>query len=262
MSILALILLFTALGGLLSVLFAGIFLLVPDGPRGRVLPHLVSFATGTLLGASLLALLPHAVESAAPGSAHGIGIALTAGIGVFFILEKMVLWRHSHSEEYADHGAHHHHHEHREHASAFLVLIGDAIHNALDGVLIAAAFLTDVKLGIVTSIAVMAHEIPQEIGDFAVLLQSGMSRAKALALNLVASLTSVLGGLIAYFALGSAMEWLPYALAVAAACFLYVAVADLIPGLHRRVSPRESVAQVVLITLGLVVIAVAEHSTH
>jgi zinc and cadmium transporter len=259
---LAYILLFTALGGLLSVLFAGIFLLIPDGPRGRVLPHLVSFATGTLLGASLLALLPQAVESAGVGSAHGIGIALAAGIGVFFILEKLVLWRHSHSEEYADHGAHHHHHDHREHASAFLVLVGDSIHNALDGVLIAAAFLTDVKLGVVTSIAVMAHEIPQEIGDFAVLLNSGMSRAKALALNLVTSLSSMLGGLIAYFALGSAMDLLPYALAVAAACFLYVAVADLIPGLHRRVSPRESVAQVVLIALGLLVIGIAETHAH
>ncbi len=262
MSTLALILLFTALGGLLSVLLAGIFLLVPEGPRARVLPHLVSFATGTLLGASLLALLPQAMETAGMGSAHGIGMALVAGIGLFFVLEKLVLWRHSHSGEYADHGAHHHHHEHREHASAFLVLVGDSIHNALDGVLIAAAFLTDVKLGIVTSIAVMTHEIPQEIGDFAVLLHSGMSRTRALALNLVTSLTSVIGGVVAYFALGSAMEWLPYALAVAAACFLYVAVADLIPGLHRRVSPRESVAQVILITLGLVVIAVAEHNSH
>jgi zinc and cadmium transporter len=262
LSSLALILLFTALGGLLSVLLAGVFLLIPDGPRARVLPHLVSFATGTLLGASLLALLPQAMQSAGPQSAQGIGIALAAGIGAFFILEKLVLWRHSHSEEYADHGAHHHHHEHREHASAFLVLVGDGIHNALDGVLIAAAFLTDVKLGIVTSIAVMTHEIPQEIGDFAVLLHSGMSRVRALALNLLTSLTSMLGGLLGYFALARAMDLLPYALAVAAACFLYVAVADLIPGLHRRVRPRESVAQVVLIALGLVVIALAEHNTH
>jgi len=259
---LALIVVFTALGGLLSVLFAGIFLLLPDGPRARVLPHLVSFATGTLLGAALLALLPHAMETAGADGAHGVGLALAAGIGVFFVLEKLVLWRHSHSEEYADHGAHHHHHEHREQASAMLVLVGDAIHNALDGVLIAAAFLTDVRLGIVTSVAVMAHEIPQEVGDFAVLLHSGMSRARALFLNLATSLTSVIGGLIAYFALGSAMELLPYAIAVAAACFLYVAVADLIPGLHRRVSPRESVAQVVLITLGIAAIAFAEAHAH
>jgi zinc and cadmium transporter len=259
---LALILLFTALGGLLSVTFAGIFLLIPDGPRARVLPHLVSFATGTLLGASLLALLPDAVEAAGPGGAKGIGVALAAGIGAFFILEKLVLWRHSHSEEYADHGAHHHHHEHREHASAMLVLVGDSIHNALDGVLIAAAFLTDVKLGIVTSIAVMTHEIPQEVGDFAVLLHSGMSRGRALALNLATSLTSVIGGLVAYFALGSAMYMLPYAIAIAAACFIYVSMADLIPGLHRTVSPKESVAQVALITLGIVVIAIAEAHAH
>ena len=262
MGTLALILLFTALGGLLSVLCAGIFLLVPDGPRARVLPHLVSFATGTLLGAALIALLPDAIEAAGPGNARGIGIALAAGIGVFFILEKLVLWRHSHSEEYADHGAHHHHHEHREHASAMLVLVGDSIHNALDGVIIAAAFLTDVRLGIVTSIAVMTHEIPQEVGDFAVLLHSGMSRRRALFLNLATSLTSMIGGVIAYFALGSAMNLLPYAIAIAAACFIYVAVADLIPGLHRRVSPSESVAQVVLITLGLVVIAIAEANAH
>lgn len=262
MGTLALILLFTALGGLLSVLCAGLFLLLPDRPRGRVLPHLVSFATGTLLGASLLALLPDAFESAGAGGAHGIGIALAAGIGVFFILEKLVLWRHSHSEEYADHGAHHHHHEHRDKASAFLVLVGDGIHNALDGVIIAAAFLTDTKLGIVTSVAIMTHEIPQEVGDFAVLLKSGMARGKALFFNLATSLTSMIGGVIAYYALGSAMFVLPYAIAVAAASFIYISVADLIPGLHRTVSPRESVAQVVLIAAGLIVIAIAEAHAH
>ncbi len=222
----------------------------------------MSFATGTLLGAALIALLPDAVEAAGPGNARGIGVALAIGIGVFFILEKLVLWRHSHSEEYADHGAHHHHHEHRDHASAMLVLIGDSIHNALDGVIIAAAFLTDVKLGVVTSIAVMTHEIPQEVGDFAVLLNSGMSRGRALFLNLATSLTSMIGGVVAYFALGSATNLLPYAIAIAAACFIYVAVADLIPGLHRRVRPSESVAQVVLISLGLVVIAIAEAHAH
>jgi zinc and cadmium transporter len=259
---LPLIILFTALGGILSVMCAGLFLLVPDGPRARVLPHLVSFATGALLGAALLALVPDALEGAGPSGARGIGIALVAGIVVFFVLEKLVLWRHSHSSEYADHGAHHHHHEHREQASAVLVIIGDSIHNALDGVIIGAAFLTDTSLGIVTAVAVTAHEIPQEIGDFAVLLHSGMSRARALAFNLMSSLTSVLGGLIAFFTLGSALRILPYAVAVAAASFIYVAMSDLIPGLHRRVSARESVAQVILITLGITVIALVEQRVH
>jgi zinc and cadmium transporter len=259
---LALIILFTALGGLLSVTFAGVFLLIPEGPRARFLPHLVSFATGALLGAALLALVPEALERAGMDGAHGIGVALVAGIVMFFILEKLVLWRHSHSGEYADHGAHHAHHEHREQASAVLVIIGDSIHNALDGVIIGAAFLTDVRLGIVTAVAVMAHEIPQEVGDFAVLLHSGMGRGRALLLNLLSSLTSVIGGVVAYFALGSAIQVLPYAIAVAAACFIYVAVADLIPGLHRRVKVRESIAQVVLISLGIVVIAIVEQHAH
>ena len=262
MTTLALILVFTALGGILSVICAGVFLLLPAAPRARLLPHLVSFATGALLGAGLLALVPEALERVGPGGAHGVGLALVAGIVVFFVLEKLVLWRHSHSEEYADHGAHHHHHEHREHASAVLVIIGDSIHNALDGVIIGAAFLTDVRLGVITALAVVAHEIPQEIGDFAVLLHSGMSRGRALLFNLISSLTSVIGGLVAYFTLGSALRILPYAVAVAAASFIYVSMADLIPGLHRRVSARESIAQVVLISLGIAAIALVEQHAH
>lgn len=259
MSTLAWIVTFTALGGLLSAAAAGIFLLLPERPRAQVLPHLVSFATGALLGAALLALLPHAIEGVGDHDVHGIGIALVAGIGVFFVLEKLVLWRHCHADECETHTPSQHH---RDRASAFLVLAGDGIHNAIDGMLIAAAFLTDVNLGIVTAIAVMAHEIPQEVGDFAILLNAGMSRGRALLLNLATSLTSVLGGLIAYFALREAMEVLPYALAVAAASFLYVAVADLIPGLHRRVDLPGSVAQVLLIAAGIAVIAFAEGHAH
>lgn len=259
MTTLGWILAFTVLGGIASAAVAGIFLLIPDGPRARALPHLVSFATGTLLGAALLALLPHALEGAGAERVHEIGLAVVVGIGVFFILEKLVLWRHSHGHHYPGHAAHAHH---REDASAALILVGDSIHNALDGVLIAAAFLTDVRLGIVTGVAAMAHEIPQEIGDFAVLLQSGMSRGRALLLNLLTSLTSVVGGLLAYFALSRILDILPYALAVAAASFLYVAVADLIPGLHRRVDARASVAQVVLIAVGIAVIALAEGHAH
>ena len=262
MSVLGWIVLSTVIAGALSVLVAGIFLLLSARMREHALPHLVSFATGALLGAALLALLPRAVEESGPHGMYGIGLALVAGIGLFFVLEKAVLWRHSHSGEYADHGAHHHHHHHRDEASAVLVLIGDSIHNALDGVLIAAAFMTDVQLGIVTAIAAVTHEIPQEVGDFAVLLNSGMPRARALLLNLLTSLASVVGGVVAYFGLQQVEGMLPYALAVAAACFLYVAVADLIPGLHRKVDVRTSIMQVVLIAAGIGVIAWLEAASH
>jgi zinc and cadmium transporter len=259
MSVLGWILTFTALGGIASAAIASLFMLVPERPRMHVLPHLVSFATGTLLGAALLALLPHAIELAGPQGVHRVGIALVCGIGLFFVLEKLVLWRHCHAEDCETHVPQPHH---RAKASGVLVLIGDGFHNLVDGVLIAAAFLTDVQLGIVTAIAVMAHEIPQEVGDFAVLLHSGMPRAKALLLNLLTSLTSVVGGVVAWYALRSSLEALPYALAIAAACFLYVAVADLIPGLHRRVDLRGSAAQVALIGMGIAVIAYAETHAH
>jgi zinc and cadmium transporter len=264
------IILCTLLSGVLSVLAAGIFLALPARQREGVLPHLVSFATGALLGAALLALIPHAVLGAGTERVHEVGIALIAGIALFFVLEKFLLWRHCHDDHCAEHPvgdehAHAHSHAHeqaRKKASGALVLVGDALHNVLDGVLIAAAFLTDVHLGIVTALAIMAHEIPQEVGNFAVLLHSGVSRRRALALNLLTSLTAVIGGVVGYFALETAVRALPFALAVAAASLLYVAVADLIPGLHRRVDPRSSVTQVVLIALGIAVITLAERNAH
>jgi zinc and cadmium transporter len=272
------IILATTVSGVLSVLAAGIFLALPARARDGALPHLVSFATGALLGAALLALIPHAVEGAGMENVHEVGIALIAGIALFFILEKFLLWRHCHDdhciehpvgdahagEHYGfdhDHGAHAHE-QARKKASGALVLVGDALHNVLDGVLIAAAFLTDVHLGIVTALAIMAHEIPQEVGNFAVLLNSGVTRRRALFLNLMTSLTAVLGGVLGYFALEQALRALPFALAVAAASLLYVAVADLIPGLHRRVDPRSSVTQVVLIGLGILLITLAERQAH
>ena len=253
MSTLPAIIFLTAASGALSAMIAGGFMLLPATKRNGLLPHLVSFATGALLGAALLALLPHALDSGA--GAHGIGIALAAGIIAFFVLEKMVLWRHCHIDHCEAHGPEDHH---RDRASATLILWGDAFHNLLDGVLIAAAFLTDPHLGVVTTVAVFAHEIPQEVGDLAILLNGGMSRRRALVLNVAVSLTSIAGAVIAWYLLAEALEWLPYALAIAAASFLYVAVADLIPGLHRRVDARTSIQQVALIALGIVVIA----STH
>lgn len=264
------VIIFTVGSGALSALMAGLFLLIPDRQRHRVLPHLVSFATGALLGAALLGLIPHAVEGAGTDNTHGIGLALLAGILVFFVLEKLVLWRHCHHDECEGHvpDGHAHGHDHgpshqqRDAASASLILIGDGFHNALDGVLIAAAFLTDVHLGIVTAIAVFAHEIPQEVGDLAILLNGGMSRGRALVLNLLTSLTSVIGGIVGVLALGAVVDYLPYALAIAASSFLYVAVADLIPGLHRRVDATSAVQQFLLISAGVALIYFTHANAH
>jgi zinc and cadmium transporter len=252
LSVIASILAFTTLGGIASAAVAGAVLLLPAATRSRFLPHLVSFATGALLGAALLGLLPEALERAGPARGEAVGLAVTAGILLFFILEKLMLWRHSHEGEFHDQGALQ---LHRDKASAMVVLLGDGIHNALDGVLIAAAFMTSTQLGMVTGVAVIVHEIPQEVGSFAVLLNSGMSRGRALLLNLLSSLTSILGGTLAYFALGEALGVLPYAVAIAAASLLYVAMADLIPGLHRRADVEASVTQVLLISLGIGLIA-------
>jgi len=279
MHLLTWIVLFTTIGGVLSALAASAFLAVSDQVRARVLPHLVSFATGALLSAALLGLLPHAIERAGLSDTHQIGLTLLGGLLLFFVLEKMVLWRHCHEDvcevhlhpEPHDsndhHGTHAHNHSHahdarRDKASAMLILIGDGFHNVLDGVLIAAAFMTDVHLGVVTAIAVCAHEIPQEVGDLAILLNGGMSRVRALTLNMLASVTSVLGGVVAYFAMAEVQEVLPYAIAIAASSFLYIAVADLIPGLHRKVDPGSGVWQFLYIVLGVTVIYVSHSLAH
>jgi zinc and cadmium transporter len=257
MSALPMILLFTAACGALSALVAAGFMLLSSERRNALLPHLVSFATGALLGAALLALLPHAIDAGA--GTHGIGMALAGGIIAFFGLEKMVLWRHCHVDACEAHGPTEHH---RARASATLILWGDAFHNLLDGVLIAAAFLTNPHLGVVTTVAVFAHEIPQEVGDLAILLNGGMSRMRALTLNVAVSLASVAGAVVAWYLLAQALEILPYALAIAAASFLYVAVADLIPGLHRQVDFRTSFQQVTLIALGILVTGLSHEFAH
>ena len=259
MNSLASIVVLTGLSGLLSALAASFFLSLGASRRAALLPHLVSFATGALLGAAFLGLLPHSVESIGAGGAHKVGLALLLGILTFFLLEKFVLWRHCHDDPCEMHSPSH---EARDAASARMILAGDSFHNVLDGVLVAAAFMTDPRLGIVTALAVCAHEIPQEVGDVAILLHGGYSRGRALALNLLTSLTSIIGGVIAYFALATALHLLPYALAFAAASFIYVAVADLIPGLHRRVDPRAGLEQVLFIGLGVLVVYLTHQQMH
>jgi zinc and cadmium transporter len=255
MNLLFWIVLATAFGGVLSAALAGTFLLLPESRRAQLMPHLISFATGAMLAAALLGLLPEAIASVGPARVPAIGAALLAGIALFFVLEKLVLWRHCHTEDCESHVPHD---GDRDQAAGWLILFGDGMHNVLDGVLIAAAFLTDVRLGLVTAIAITAHEVPQELGSLAVLLHAGMPARRAMLLNVLSSLTSVIGGVVGYFALEHALEAQPYAIAVAAASLIYVAVADLIPGLHRRVDPRGSFMQVLLIALGVGVIAAVE----
>jgi zinc and cadmium transporter len=258
------IILCSALGGIASAAFAVVFLWVSEERSARILPHFLSFATGALLGAALLALLPEAIEGAGVAGAHALGWSLVLGLGVFFVIEKLVLWWHTHTHEEAGpaHPGHDGHAHGRDRASGVLVLVGDSLHNTLDGVLIAAAFLTNVSLGFVTTFAVAAHEIPHRVGDFAILVQAGWTRRRALVLNLATGLASVVGAIVAYFGLQRALGFLPLALAFAAAGFLYIAVAGLIPGLHRRSDPGTSLAQVGLITAGILVIALAERLTH
>jgi zinc and cadmium transporter len=175
-----------------------------------------------------------------------------AGILGFFVLEKLVLWRHCHIE---DCEAHDHHADPSDGGrSGLMIIIGGGFHNFVDGILIAAAFLQSIELGVVTAAAIIAHEIPQEIGDFVILLHSGYSKVAALALNLLSSLAMLIGALLAYFTLQAAQEWIGTVLALAAASMIYVAVADLIPGLHRRPELHATAQQVALIALGVALI--------
>ena len=258
MPLLLWIVLFSAVGGIASAALAVVLLWIPEPRAVRLLPHSVSFATGALLGAALLALLPEAMVGAGVAAARAIGFTLIAGLGVFFVIEKLVLWWHTHGDEDVGRHAHAGHSHGRDRASGVLVLVGDSIHNALDGVLIAAAFLSSVPLGLVTTFAVAAHEIPHRVGDFAILVHGGFSRSRALLLNVATGLASIIGAVAAYYGLRGALGVLPYALAFAAAGFLYIAVAGLIPGLHRRADPCTSSIQVILIALGIAVIALAE----
>lgn len=245
-------------GGVLSVLCAAIFSLTT--PQ-RWVNALVSFAIGALLGAAFLEILPHALESTQDYRA--VAAAVLFGILGFFLLEKLVLWRHYHIGDDDSRNQHRLEHSAHDHGrSGLLILVGDSFHNFVDGVLVAAAFMQDTSLGVVTATAVIAHEIPQEIGDFLILLNSGYSRARAFALNLLSSLAMVVGGLAGYFALKQMQEWSNILLAVAAASMIYVAVADLIPGLHKRTELRATAQQMLLIAAGVFLIWLVGELLH
>jgi zinc and cadmium transporter len=233
----------SVLGSLGGALVASLFLVIGDSLRKTLVPWLISYAVGTLLGAALLGLLPEALEQLAPPAVFG---SLLAGILTFFVLEKLVLWRHCHDTE--DCKLHN--------SAASLVVVGDAFHTFVDGVVIATAVLVSMPLGITTALAVVAHEIPQEVGDVAILLHAGHSRSKALGLNLLSGVAGIVGaGAMLLFA-QSLPALLPYVLGFAAGNFLYVAMADLIPSLHRGNVDASALRQVVLMSAGVLTIVV------
>jgi zinc and cadmium transporter len=232
------------LGSCGGLLVASSLVLFPAHVRTRFVPLLVSYAVGALLGVALLALLPEALTLLAPPAVFG---TLLGGILLFFTLEKLVLLRHCHTDECEVHGA-----------TASLVFIGDAFHNFIDGAIICAAVMTSVPLGINTAIAVAAHEIPQEVGDVAILLASGYSRGQALLLNIVSGLSGILGALLAFGAVQVVPSIRPYVLAISATSLMLIAMSDLIPDLHRGALDRNAPRQVLLIAAGIGTIVMFE----
>lgn len=243
-------------GGVLAVVAAALTLTL----HASWISRLVSFAVGALLGAVFLSVLPEALETGTP---ERVMATMLAGLLGFFLLEKLVLWRHSHGHEIHRHDADETEHEHALHShaghdqgrSGLMILVGTAVHNFADGVVIAASFLADIRLGIAATVAIVAHAVPQQVGDFAVLLHSGFTRRRAFAYNVAAGFGTLAGGLAGYYALAQMQQILPTVLAVAASSLLYVAVADLIPSLHRRPELFETAKQALFIALGVAIIA-------
>lgn len=224
-----------------SVSLAGFLLLLKEDKLQKTATYLVSLAGGTLLGAAFLGMLPKAIKLLNEGTV--LWVTLT-GIMVFFLIEKIILWRTCYNKDCERH----------KNASAPLILIGDAFHNFIDGVVIASAFLTSINFGILAAIAVFAHEIPQELADFGILIKNGYSRKKAFTYNMISGLTAIPAGLLAYWFLDSARQIIPYVLAFSAASFIYIALADLVPQMHKKTAVKDSVLQLSLILSGIVII--------
>ncbi|WP_406624723.1 ZIP family metal transporter [Acidovorax sp. SDU_ACID1] len=270
------IILATLAAGIGSVWVAAALLRAGLGGRWRVGPqHLLSLAAGALLATAFMHLLPEAFESQA--SAHDLFATLLVGVVFFFLLDKAELWHHGHEHGHGheaphaqgeahghDHGAHasHHHHHNGPRAGGWAVLTGDSVHCFGDGVLIASAFVADLRLGLVAAISVLAHEVPHHMGDLLVLRQTSASRRMALVKVSLAGAVTALGGLAGFFLVERLHDWLPYFLAVASSSFVYVALADLIPQLQRRLSARETVVQVVFLLLGMVMVTVVSGLAH
>lgn len=251
------ILLATLVSGVVSALVAG---WLAYRFFSKYLHEMVSFSVGVLLSVALLHTLPEAFESGA--DPHTSFALLLAGLLAFFMLEKVAILRHNHHHE---HDGHHHppgHDAHEAGRGGLAVLVGDGLHNFCDGILIAAAFLVDPHLGVLTALSIAAHEVPQELGDFIVLVNAGLTRRRALFFNVLSSMMAMLGGVVGYFLLRDSQQWLPYVLIVAASSFIYIAVADLMPQMQRRTSLRDSLPQFVLVGAGVAIVYVMTTAFH
>jgi zinc and cadmium transporter len=244
------VLLATVTGGLIAVLVAS---WLAYKVFAQYLHHMVSLSVGVLLSVALLHLLPEAFETGVADAHVLFGLMLASLIG-FFVLEKIALLRHSHHHEGDGHHHHKGHDRHEAGRGGVLILVGSSLHNLCDGVLVAAAFLTDPLLGVLTAASIIIHEVPHKLGDFVVLLNAGLARRRAFALILFTSLCSAVGGIIGFFVLQQAQGWVPYILVVAASSFLYISVADLIPQMHERVSLADAVPQLLLVGVGVALI--------
>lgn len=235
------VIIFSILGSAGAIGAAATFILLGEKVQKRLIPALLSFATGTLVTAALIGLIPEALEAA--GEPHLIMLLLLGGIFFFFFLEKFLIWRNCENKECEVHA----------YATGPLVLIGDAFHNFTDGIVIAAAFLTSFQIGLAASITIILHEIPQETGDFGILLHDGMSKKKAFFYNLLSSSVTIPSAIVSYFLLDIFEATVPVFLALSAASFLYIALSDLTPQLHKRTEPKEILKQILLVILGILV---------
>lgn len=280
------ILVATLAAGIGSVWLAALLLrlgLDGQGTAGRVgSQHLLSLAAGALLATAFMHLLPEAFESSA--GAHDLFLTLLVGVVFFFLLDKAELWHHGHEHGHGPesaqmpgphaahdghpHGHTHHGHAHHHHghggprAGGWAILTGDSVHCFGDGILIASAFVADLRLGVIAALSVLAHEVPHHMGDLVVMRQTGATRRAALVKVSLAGAVTALGGVLGYFLVGQLHDWLPYFLAVASSSFVYVALADLIPQLQKRLGARETVAQILWLVAGMVVVSLVSGMAH
>lgn len=245
--IILLIFLFSILGSIGAIITASILLLFKGKIQMKLVSYLISYATGTLLAAALLGMIPEALSQNEPLIIMSF---VLGGIILFFFLEKMVIWRHCHDIECEIHSA-----------VGSILLIGDAFHNFIDGVVIAVSFLISIPIGIIVGLSVIAHEVPQEVGDFAILIESGYSKRKAFLLNLLSSSFTIPGALIGYCILDSISVIIPFVLAISAASFIYIALTDLTPNLHRKIGLGNSIKQIIFIIggIGTIILIISLH---